>query len=114
VSGAERQSTRRGDAGGDDFWTITPARARARELQAELWADEILEIADDGTNDWVERKRCGVDITEFDREHVMRSSLRVDSRKWLLARLLPKKYGDKVQAEHSGPGGAPLVPVRPR
>ncbi len=71
--------------------------ARAREMQADHMADEILEIADDGTNDWMERAaKGGETVTVPDQEHIQRSRLRVDARKWLMARMAPKKYGDKV------------------
>ncbi len=42
----------------------------------------------------------------LDHEHVQRSRLRVDTRKWLMARMAPKKYGDKMQ--HTGEGGGPI------
>ena len=84
--------------------------AQAREVQAEHWAGEILEIADDGTNDWIERQnRDGTTYTEIDHEHVTRSRLRVDSRKWLMSKLLPKKYGDRVDLTHTGKDGGPIV-----
>lgn len=71
--------------------------ARAREAQAEHWADEIIEIADDGTNDWTERQnKDGSTYDAVDNEVINRSRLRVDTRKWLMARMAPKKYGDKV------------------
>ena len=35
-------------------------------------------------------------------ESVQRSKLRVDTRKWLMSKLAPKKYGEKVDLEHSG------------
>ncbi len=71
--------------------------ARAREMQADHLADEILEIADDGTNDWAERAAKGGETTTVvDHEHIQRSKLRVDTRKWLMARMAPKKYGDKL------------------
>nr|WP_179954010.1 terminase small subunit protein [Denitrobaculum tricleocarpae] len=70
--------------------------ARAREAQADAIFDEILEIVDDGTNDWVERTNSdGSKYTVVDHEHVSRSKLRVDARKWIAAKLAPKKYGDE-------------------
>lgn len=73
---------------------------RARELQAFGWAEEILEVADDGTNDFVEREReNGSKYVAFDAENVQRSRLRIDARKWLVSKILPKIYGDKVSAE---------------
>lgn len=78
--------------------------ARAQRERAERWAEEITEIADDGSNDWMERfdsegKSIGWSLNG---EHVQRSRLRVDTRKWLLSKVLPKVYGDKVDVEHSG------------
>lgn len=66
----------------------------AREAQAEKLADEILDIADDGTNDFYEKE--GVELP--DHENIQRSRLRVDARKWVAAKLLPKKYGDQNKA----------------
>ena len=76
---------------------------RAREVQADRFAEEILEIADDASDDWTVGKE---DKKVVDHEHVQRSRLRVDTRKWLMARMAPKKYGDKMQ--HVGEGGGPI------
>lgn len=71
--------------------------ARARDRQMEHWADEVLEASDDSTNDWMERKRRDGSIeVVLDREHVERSRLRVEARKWLLAKLHPE-YRERVQ-----------------
>lgn len=82
--------------------------ARARQAQAFGWADEILSIADDGTNDTCLDDK-GNPRTDYD--HISRSKLRVDTRKWMLSRMLPKLYGDRTALEHSGPGGGPLETV---
>ncbi len=76
---------------------------RAREVQADRFAEEILEIADDASGDWSTDKDGEKTL---DHEHVQRSRLRVDTRKWLMARMAPKKYGDKMQ--HVGEGGGPI------
>ncbi len=81
--------------------------ARAREAQAEVRADEIVDIADDDTNDCTTDKEGKAVV---DHEHIQRSRLRVDARKWIAAKLLPKRYGDKLQ--HTGEGGGPIR-VRP-
>ena len=74
--------------------------ARAREALAEHWADEILEIADDATNDWMGRqRRDGVTEIVLNRDHVERSKQRIDARKWLLSKALPKVYGDRQSVE---------------
>ena len=70
--------------------------ARAKEQQADHFAEEILAIADEGSNDWMEREG----ITLPDHEHINRSRLRVDARKWLMAKMAPKKYGEKLEVEH--------------
>ena len=80
----------------------------AREAQVDRWAEEIVEIADDGSNDFMERK-IGDEIVEVpNHEHMNRSRLRVDTRKWLMSKLLPKKFGDKVTNEHTGGDGGPI------
>ncbi len=67
--------------------------ARAREAQAEIRADEIVDIADDDTNDFTADKDGKLVANS---EHIQRSRLRVDARKWIAAKLLPKRYGDKL------------------
>lgn len=70
---------------------------RAREDLLEHWADEIVEISDDGTNDLIEvENQDGTKYEKVDQEHINRSRLRVDTRKWLLSKLAPKKYGDRL------------------
>jgi hypothetical protein len=77
--------------------------AQAREAMYAGWADEILEIADDGTTDYITKVgRHGHEYEAVDQEHIQRSRLRVDSRKWLLSKLLPKTFGDRVEHEHGG------------
>ena len=85
--------------------------ARARELQADSIFDEILDIADDGSNDWMERKDSdGNNIGWRENGEAMRrSALRVDARKWMAGKLRPKKYGEKVQ--HTGADGEGPVTV---
>lgn len=91
----------------DDFATIY---ARAREVQAEVLADELVEIADDGTNDWMERKNADGDIIGWQEngEALRRSQLRVSTRQWIAERMLPKKYGTKVHNELTGKDGGPI------
>lgn len=84
---------------------------RARELQADSLFDEILEIVDDGLNDWVERKgEDGKTLGWIENgEALRRSALRVDARKWMAGKLKPKKYGDKTQMEHVGADGGAIT-----
>ena len=67
--------------------------AKAREVQQEQMAEEILEISDDGRNDTYTDEN-GNERTNS--EVVARSRLRVDARKWLLSKMAPKKYGDRL------------------
>lgn len=82
--------------------------AHAREAQAETLFDDILEIADDARNDWMERR--GEDDAGWvaNGENLQRSRLRVDARKWMASKLAPKKYGDKVALTGGDEGDAPL------
>ena len=77
---------------------------RAREASADALADEILDISDDSTNDYVTRLNYNGPNPErvVDAEHINRSRLRVDTRKWIASKLKPKKYGDLTQLQHSG------------
>ena len=96
-----QQLWRSGSEGAEHFADIGYAQyARAREALAEHWADEILEIADDATNDWMGRqRRDGVTEIVLNRDHVERSKQRIDARKWLLSKALPKVYGDRQSVE---------------
>ena len=66
-----------------------PQYARAMETRMEGLADEILEIADDKSSDPV------------------RDRLRIDSRKWVMSKIAPKRWGDRTI--HMGDPDAPLV-----
>jgi hypothetical protein len=70
--------------------------AQAKMNQADLLAEEILDISDFGANDTYIDDNGN---EKFNGEVVARSRLRVDSRKWLASKLLPKAYGDKVFSE---------------
>ena len=68
--------------------------ARAKRLQIEVIIDEVLEIADDTSRDNVINED-GKSI--IDHEHINRSRLKIDTRKWLAAKLCPRLYGDKEE-----------------
>jgi hypothetical protein len=57
--------------------------AHAMAARADLFAEEIIEIADDASDDSA--------------TVIARARLRVDTRKWLMARMAPKKYGGKAE-----------------
>ena len=82
--------------------------ARAREMQAEAWADIIREhSAKTRLGEIVTEKGDG-SIETKTVDCVDRSRLEVDSLKWLLAKLHPKRYGEKVQNEITGADGGPV------
>lgn len=81
---------------------------RARELQADSLFDECQDIADDATNDWMERKGEEEEQPigwQLNGEHVQRSRLRIDTRKWMAGKLRPKKYGDATMLKHADADG---------
>jgi hypothetical protein len=83
--------------------------AHARDLGFDALAEDILEIADDGTNDWVSRKMKDGSIKDvIDSEHVQRSKLRIETRLKLLACWSPKKYGDKKTVDVGNKDGETL------
>lgn len=69
----------------------------AMASRADAMFEDMIDIADDGRNDYIVN---GEGEERFNTEHVQRSRLRLDTRKWMLARMLPKKYGDKVIDEN--------------
>lgn len=76
--------------------------ARAREAQFDFIAEEIVRISDDASGDFFIEDRDGKSVVVPDHARVQRDRLRVDSRKWLLSKIAPRKYGDKVDG-----GGLP-------
>ena len=63
--------------------------AHARESAADFHVDEVIEIAD----------------TE---EDPARARVRVDARKWVAAKMKPKKYGESTQVKHADAEGNKL------
>ena len=68
--------------------------AQAREAQADFLLEELLDIADDTQGDTYTDAKGNVRV---DHENINRSRLRVDTRKWVITKLAPKKYGDRVE-----------------
>lgn len=75
--------------------------ARACEMRAESMADEIIEIADENNADvYVDDNG----VARIDGNAVQRSRLKVEARKWLISKMNPKKYGDKIDIDHTTKG----------
>lgn len=87
----------------DDREGFASQYKRARELACWEMADEIKRISDDPAGDFT-IDGDGKVTPNF--ENVQRSRLRVDTRKWLLSKMLPRYFGDRVEV--SGPGGGPV------
>ena len=90
--------------------------ARAKELRLEVMAEELRELSDvcrigekvtveDGTDDKGQPRTKTITVTA---DMIERAKLQVDTRKWLLARLAAKTYGDRITQEHTGADGKPL------
>lgn len=80
----------------------------ATTMRADFYAEQILAIADDSSEDdiFIEstdgsgngaRRVCN-------NEFVQRSKLRIDARKWYVSKLAPKKYGEKIEVDNNHTG----------
>jgi hypothetical protein len=97
--------------------------AEARDRLLEHWADEVVEDSLNESRDYHKRKRIKTirsdkgdseEITEevvSDNTAVQRDRLKVDAKKWLLSKLRPKEYGDRIETQLTGKEGETLVPV---
>ena len=70
------------------------AYAVARGQRTEIWAEEIIEIADDASRDYTidEHGNC-----VFNVENMHRAKLRIEGRKWIMARLDPRLWGNRPE-----------------
>ncbi|ANK84767.1 MULTISPECIES: hypothetical protein [unclassified Rhizobium] len=80
--------------------------ALAREIMADSFVDEMVEIADNSSDDWIEKKNAASETTGWQEngEAIRRSQLRIATRQWVAEKLRPKKYGAKVEPEQSVTG----------
>jgi hypothetical protein len=94
-------------------WLIDPRFSAFREMYyyarrgaVELLMDEVIEIADNTGNDWIETydKDGKVNGLKPNTEAIQRSRVRIDTRKWLAAKLIPRIYGEKLEIEHGVTG----------
>lgn len=86
---------------------------RAKEDQTQILEDEILQIADTPVlGEVITDKGDKVEIRRGDMiEH---RKLQIESRKWLMGKLRPRKYGDKITQEHTGELGLQIISTVPR
>jgi len=69
---------------------------RAKQEQADYLVEEMLDIADDGSNDLMTITKGDASYEMENKEVTNRSKLRVETRKWIASKLKPKKYGEKI------------------
>jgi hypothetical protein len=77
----------------------------ARDLGYRLLAEELVEISDDASGDVILGENGEKSVNHA---RIARDRLRVDTRKWILTRMLPRVYGDKVISEVVGKDGGPV------
>ena len=82
--------------------------ARARDAQADHFAEEIVDIAD-AEPSLIFKNVDGVDVASVDSTAVNLLRLRIDARKWYASKVAPKKYGDKIETTHRGDVSVSLV-----
>lgn len=75
----------------NDYKGFASQYARATLIRMHVLADEIMDIADNASA-----------------EEVQAARLRVDTRKWLMSKIAPKVYGDKLDLTHAAPDGGPV------
>ena len=107
----------------DDPTGLAKRYAHARELGYKLMADEIVDLSNK-KGEWVPVQDLDEDgrplldadgmpilkkvFMPLNSDVIAHTRLQIDTRKWLLSKMLPKVYGDKVQQEHTGKDGGPI------
>lgn len=84
----------------DDREGFSSQYARARQLQIAALEEDLLEIAD------VQPGMTESGAT--DSGYVAHQKLKIDTRKWLMSKIAPKKYGEKLDLQHTGSDGNPI------
>lgn len=95
--------------------------AIAKDQCIEVYFDEMVDISDNQVGSPAKDEdgnlltdKDGNLVKFVDGASVGHAKLRVDTRKWALSKMCPKKYGDKIQQEVSGPDGGPVTMVERR
>lgn len=84
--------------------------ARAREILVENFLYETIEIADDGSNDtYIKTLPDGTEIEETNYDVLGRSKMRIEARQWHITKVMPRKYGNKVEQTVVGDAEKPLT-----
>jgi hypothetical protein len=88
----------------DDHEGFGVRYARAKQLMFMDWAEELDEIAADREKDFKQNEE-GKWVPDY--EVIARSKLRIDTRKWVLAKQMPASWGDKLEV--TGKDGGQLA-----
>ena len=107
----------------DDPAGIAADYAHAREIGYALLADEIVQLSDK-THEWVTVQKLDPNgdpmydekgepllkqmLMPLNSDVIAHKRVQIDTRKWMLSKMLPKIYGDKVVQEHVGAGGGAI------
>jgi hypothetical protein len=108
----------------DDPAGITADYAHAREIGYALLADEIVALSDK-THEWVTVQKLDPQgdpmfdekgepllkqmLMPLNSDVIAHKRVQIDTRKWMLSKMLPKVYGDKITQEHTGSNGGPIA-----
>lgn len=82
--------------------------ARALAWRMDALRDEIFDIADTVEIGTETVTKPDGSVETRDGDMLGHRKLKIDTRKWAMARLAPERYGDRVSTEISGPAGGPL------
>ena len=82
-----------------DYSDFAEGYKNAQRARGDVLFEQALDISDNATNDWMARHDPNNPGFNLNGEHIQRSKLRVDTRKWAAAKLNPNKYGDKIAVE---------------
>lgn len=85
--------------GRKEFKEFLRQYTRSKSEQADFLVEEMLEIADDGSNDLMTIQKGDKTYEAENKEVTNRSRLRVDTRKWIASKLKPKKYGERQMTD---------------
>jgi hypothetical protein len=108
----------------DDPPGIAEQYTHAREIGYSLLADEIVALSDK-THEWVTVHKLSPDgdpvydekgepvlkkmLMPLNSDVIAHKRVQIDTRKWMLSKMLPKVYGDKITQEHTGSNGGPIA-----
>lgn len=77
--------------------------ARAMEWRAEGLLEDTIDIADDTSGDLVIDKEVeGIRIMKPDKDHILRTRLKIEARQFALRKMAPKKYGERLDVTSGG------------